>query len=267
MKKVYYILLALAIVACKNGRQATAISEEQAKKDSIAMAMEADSIEREQIFEARGDTIFGQVRFGMSLKEAQTSADAFVHKFEKNNTGYFEFAGFKFMDFSFENIEEMEVNFLPTDWNLNRLYKGKLYSTQWVSFIEHASDIDEISQEIEHLISFFENKYGKCSEKNIYICSNFGKYVNGNRVYADGVIAKWETSKRIIRFDIEETVERNDFYEKQGMPFQYKIKILFVDKNLEKEASKYIDEVVQRKRDEYNNNKQKQDSISMLNAL
>ncbi len=258
------LLVALSFTACKNGASKDASTD---YVDSISIIHKQDSLEREKLIAAKGDTIFGTLCFGMNLIEAQNNAKSFVKKLKGIYENGFLFDSYHFHDFySFYNIEDMDVGALQSDYDANRLYKNKLYSIRWESFVNRGSDSHEIEEKVKHFISLFESKYGKCSESNTDLCSYFGRYINNKRIYVDGIIARWETKARGIRIIIDEQVERNDYYEQNGMPFQYKLKVLFVDKRLENEASKYIDGVVKREL-EVLKNKQKEDSIKMVNSL
>lgn len=263
---LYFIIgsFFLSFMGCKNGKSQ---GSSLAKEDSIAQAFRQDSLERERLIAAKGDTIFGQVCFGMDMKQAQTSTKAFVEQLRGIQESGFVFDTFHFMDFfDFKNIEDLEIGVLQSNYYANRLYKNKLYSIQWHSYKERGSDGYEIEDKIKHLVSIFESKYGKCSEKNLSICTYFGKVVNNERVYADGIIAKWETSNRDITISIEEDIDSDDYYQRHGIPYKYNLSIDFVDKRLASEASKYIDEVVKRELDKYQS-QQKQDSIKMVNSL
>ena len=265
MKKVYYILLTLTIVACNNGKKSSAISEGQAERDSIAMALKADSIEREQLFEARGDTIFGTMRFGMDKIEAQKSANEFMESLKAKDGGFrFDSYFLRPID-NFKEFDELSVDDLKHYRFLNRLYKGKLYSVCWETFFDDGKDGEEIANRLSKFISYFEIKYGKCSENNLDLCKSFGEYFSQQRVYVHGIVAKWETSKRRIQIELDEIMDADMPTSHVGL-YHYKIRVVFVDKEVERIVDGLIEEKIntdKNKRIE----QQKQDSARLINSL
>lgn len=267
MKKILFtpfVFITLCLIACKNGKiQDTSITIE----DSIAIEKKNDSIEREKLFELRGDTAFGTVCFGMDVKQTKSSTKLFIEKLKGPHDMGFLFGGIHFMDFlQFNEIEKVNIFALEGDNIDNRFYKNRLYSIRWHSYAERASDVDEIDAKINHLISLLEIKFGKCSERNNDLLMYFGKYINDKRVYVDGVIAKWETSKREIKIKITEDVFSNKQYYNDAFKYEYHIDVDFIDKDIENEASKFIEENIKLET-EKELNQQKQDSIKMVNSL
>ncbi len=94
MRRIIFSIIVLASVfSCKNQGGYKVDNDSQKINDSLAqinLVRQQDSIERERIFVALGDTIFGTVRYGMS----QVQANLAISKFEKllknkNGLGFF----------------------------------------------------------------------------------------------------------------------------------------------------------------------------------
>ena len=272
MKKVYYILLALAIVACKNGRQASAISEEQAKNDSIAMAMEADSIEREQIFEARGDTIFADLLYGMSKEEAQARIKKFQDNLKRHHL--YPQSGFTFAGIDFMGIDIYD--FTPSDsydrYDKSYLLDGKLSSVIWHSSTQWAYSKGGVEHDLNEFISFFEKKFGKPSFKNTDP-SYWIIIVDGEQRFIKREVAIWETNKRKVVITIKgekcPLYDKSDSYSSHKREFgdyQYSIEVSFYDKKAfaEMEAINhaYVEEKGRKERE-----RELQDSLKSINSL
>lgn len=266
MKKVYYILLTLTIVACNNGKKSSAISKGQAERDSVGMALKADSVERERIFETRGDTIFGTMRFGMDEAQAKQSANEFMKSLNGNGDG-FAFGSYSFRPIEyFKNFEELSEYDLCHYELSNLLYKNKLYSICWESFYEDAKDGEEIANRLSQFISYFEAKYGRCSENDLSICNRFGEYVMRQRVYVHGIVAKWETSKRRIQIELDEKMDADMPTRRAGSFFHYGIRVVFVDKTVEEIVNSLKEEVLDENKKKQIE-QQKRDSARLVNSL
>ena len=266
MKQVYFILMTLSLVACNNGKKMSAISEGQAERDSVAMALKADSVEREQIFETRGDTVFGTMRFGMDKTQAKQSANEFMKSLNGNGNG-FTFGSYSFRAIEyFKNFEELSEYDLRHFELSNLLYKNKLFSVCWESFYEDAKDGEEIANRLSKFISYFEAKYGKCSKKDLSICNRFGDYIMKQRVYVHGIVAIWETSKRRIQIELDEKMDADMPTRRSGSFFHYGIRVVFVDTTVEKIVNALREEII--KRDRVKQIEQhKRDSAKLVKSL
>lgn len=270
MKKsclLFIVFVVVALSGCKRNVASNNESSNNHESDSIAEIASRDSIERERILAAKGDTIFGKMLYGMNKSEAIKEAREFVTSLSKGQGTGFYFDTFSFLPIEFfYEIENMSASDLKYFTSHNRLYKNQLYSVGWESFVNYGKSGSEIAERIDHLVKLFEIKYGKCSENNYNLCNNFGQYVGTNRIYVQGSVAEWRTNERAITFYIKELFGSDRRSESSTEPYQYKLSIQFVDRVVEKEAEQYIDEVL----DAHNKAKRSQeieDSTKMMNAL
>ena len=264
---LFIVFVVIALSACKRNVASNNESDNNHESDSIAEVMSIDSTERERIFAAKGDTIFGKMLYGMNKNEAIKAAKDFVASLSKGQGVGFFFDTFSFLPIEFfYEIESMSASDLKYFTSNNRLYKNKLYSVGWESFVNSGKSGSEIAERIDHLVNLFEIKYGKCNENNYNLFSNFGHYVGTNRIYVQGSVAEWRTNERAITFYIKELFGSDRRSESSTEPYQYKLSIQFVDRVVEREAEQYIDEVL----NAHNKAKRSQeieDSTKMMNAL
>lgn len=270
MKKLLYTsigIFVLLIVGCKNTNNTSSYNEEQAKKDSVALALKADSIDRERKFAAKGDTVFGRVCYGMNKEQSKKAAKEFCEAF-KDKSGYgfiFDTYDFHSIDY-FKEIEEFSAYDLKHSSNNNRLFKGKLYSIEWESFRNYGKSGQEIANRLNHLIELFEVKYGKCNEKPLDLCNYFGQYISNKKVVVCGYVAKWETINRKIFIFVDELVGSDRGSESTNEPYQYRVSVHFINKEIEKEVDEYSERVYKENEDAQRQ-KQIADSIKMVNSL
>lgn len=268
MKKALLTITLIAIFISCNNRETNKIDKSnQTIEDSILkvnLEHEKDSIAREQIFHQLGDTIFGNVCYGMSQEQANMAINTFTKALkDKNNLGFY-FDGYHFESLhKFINIEELRDYYLTSypygytpgcesfmrfmkefkynDWI--KFFQGKLYSISWISFYEYGDNGNAIFDRVDHLVRVFENKFGQCNEKDTQLCEYFGRIVNGQEVTVVGRIAYWCANSRTISIYLKELKTDERTY-KQDLPFKYTITIQFQDTLREKLANDYIDSVM-----------------------
>ena len=149
--------------------------------------------------------------------------------------------------------------------NCIKFYKGRLYSISWNSFYEYGENGDVISEKVNHLIKLFEKKYGKCTEKDLQLCNNFGRIINGQKVIVMGRLAYWEAYNKTIGIYLEETEMDGRVYDKD-LPFKYTITIQFRDIINNTEANNFIDDVMKADK-AIERDKFQKDSVKSANAL
>ena len=263
----FIVFVVVALSACKRTVASNNESGNTHESDSIAEVASKDSIERERIFAAKGDTIFGKMLYGINKSEAIKEAKEFVTSLSKGQGVGFYFDTFSFLPIEyFYEIEKMSASGLKYFSSHNRLYKNKLYSVGWESFVNYGKSGSEIAERIDHLVKLFEIKYGKCSKNNYNLCGNFGQYIGTNRIYVEGTVAEWRTNERAITFYINELFGSDRRSESSTEPYQYKLSIQFVDRAVESEAEQYIDEVLNAHK-KAKRSQEVEDSINMMNAL
>ena len=93
---LFIVFVVVALSACKRNVASNNESDNNHESDSIAEVI----TEREKIFAAKGDTIFGKKLYGMNKNEAIKAAKDFVASLSKGQG-----VGFFFDTFSFLPIE------------------------------------------------------------------------------------------------------------------------------------------------------------------
>jgi hypothetical protein len=278
MKRVIIAISAIFLVACTNKQSPTSLDSKESKDDSLLVVQRQDSIERENIFKALGDTAFSGVCYGMNKLKYQKAFEAFK-KTLKIEEDYFDFelVGYKFHGDDGLHVEknnEKSVdgypygldNILKEDRLWTYFYKDKLFSIRWDSR-RTIQDEGLVKYSLGKLVSLFEKKYGK---PNINNTDRFNSPIIETGVWHQmKVISRWETEKRkIVIFYRELVGSERDKWMEENYPsyYQYKLEIQFLDKARKKEVDEYIKPILQKFTDE-KIEKMKQDSIKNANAL
>lgn len=257
----YIILISLilvSLISCNQNKsnQVDYGELERAYNDSIRQ----DSINREKIFAALGDTVFGNVLYGMNRQQAIKAMREFQRKLPEGKYG----DGFMFSDIHFMNLDMHYVEDIGLTSSLlystNVFWKNKLIVVHWNSYNLEANSIDEIESVMDNLIKLFVNKYGPCSYK---YDSVRGLGFRGNH-FRGLVFARWETPKRGIQITIngEEEPTVREKMDRYNDKYYYAIEIRFNDKQYDEDISSYQDSLQQ-----IVDEKRKQDSIKTANAL
>ena len=228
MKYLYYIfIIALLVSSC-----------EEDKPINYIYSSEKDSIEREEIFAALGDTVFADVLYGMNRPQAYGSLDAFRTSLSCYKG--FQFAGTKFNDFELRDIEkvrteELESYLYGSFYGYTLLYEDKLFKVIWhpYSNIDTHHSLEEIEKPINDFLAFFEKRYGKPNKK----VESVSQLKNNQTIK----YAVWKTENRCI--------EMNVWFEKyrdSSNPFKYKyfysIGVQFYDPIVFKKVETYIEQ-------------------------
>lgn len=290
MKKALLFITLVAVCFSCNYRGSSRLGRSnQTIEDSIkqlGIVRQQDSIEREQIFTALGDTVFGRVCYGMNQEQAHLAISKFEQFLEDTKKQGFKFGGYIFqpMD-NFVDIENLRKDYIKSypygytpgcepfmrymqEFKYNsriKFYKGGLYSISWNSFYEYGENGEVIFDRVNHLIKLFEKKYGKCTEKDLELCDNFGRRINGQKVTVIGRLAYWEANNKTIGIYLKEIEMGERVFDKDS-PFKYTITIQFQDIIKSANANNFIDEVMKAdkaiERDKFQN-----DSAKSASAL
>lgn len=266
MKTITIAILIILLVACSN-RQSNSNQYYESKNDSLLLAHRNDSVNRERIFESKGDTIFAGVLYGMNKIEAEKSIKSFeqaLKHYDANIKG-FDFGSIHFMNISLYDYEDFKPS-CPDPYENSYLWKGKLSSVEWHSYNLEAQKLNEIENVLNKLIHFFESRYGKPNFKIIQ-SRNWFVFNDGNYQFFDYNIAKWETKKRLITIGIEWDKWPKTYTEiKEGLGYKYNIDVRFSDKEKISEIVEYrdsINKVIDREGKE----RRREDSLKYINSL
>lgn len=290
MRRIIFSIIVLALVfSCKNRGGYKVDNDSQKINDSLAqinLVRQQDSIERERIFAALGDTIFGTVRYGMTQVQAHLAISKFEKSLKDKNGSGFVFDGYHFQSMdNFVDIESLRKNYIksyPYGYtpgcepfmrymeefkynNWTKFYQNRLYSISWNSFYEYGKNGNVISEKANHLIMLFEQKFGKCTEKDLLLCNNFGRTINGQKVIVMGRLAYWKADNKTIGIYLEE-IEMDERVFDKDLPFKYMITIQFRDIINNTKANNFIDDVVKADKT-IERDKFQKDSIKSANAL
>ncbi len=272
-KALLFITLVVVCFSCNSRGTSKVRENNQTIEDSLkqlSIIRQQDSIDRERIFEAKGDTIFASVLYGMNRIEAEKN----IKTFEKAlKHPYPKFDGFVFGTIHFMNIrlydyEEFKPNYPDPYENsfYSYLWKGKLSCIEWHSYKLYGRKLVEIEDVLNKFITLFENRYKKPNIKNVQSSRWF--IYNGNTIlFFDSAVAKWETNKRLIEISIEwnkwpKTAEEID---KEG-GYEYNINVRFFDKVKISEIAEYrdsVNEIILKEETE----RQRRDSLKSVNFL
>lgn len=282
MKKA---ILSITIVAvcfsCNNRGTGKASESDHAIEDSIkqlSLIRQKDSIDRERIFDALGDTVFGKVCFGMNKTQYRKAFNEFKKPL-KNDKDYYDFdlAGYEFRGDEGSDVEKNSdktidgypyglENILKEDRLWTYFYKDRLFSIRWDSWRD-IQDEDIVKYSIGKIIALFEKKYGKPNVNNTDIFNH--SYIETGAWHQMKVIARWETGKKkIIIFYRDLVGSERDKWMEDNYPsyYQYELIVQFLDKTIKSEVDEYIKPILQKFADDYKE-KMRQDSIKNANAL
>ena len=278
MKKLISLLVGGFFCLSCNNRNVNKNADESLLPDTISFVeLESSNTsgpnnnECQKAFDALGDTIFGEVLYGMDkeqatkrVREFQNKLDIFKYKrYNQSDGNGFVFAGIKFMDIE---IVETEKEVLDVSTTRGRYYtsftwKGELAQIVWESFYVSKNSKVEVSGHLLDFISFFENKYGKCSSKNISSDNWFYvDYEKRKNYFPGGNIAVWKTDNRLIQISIKGK-DCPEFGSESG-EYEYTIYVRFFDRSKEKEIDNYIAGKKNAK-----NNKIEEERQKSINAL
>lgn len=268
MRHFVYLFVCVALVSicsCNDGVKSSAITSTEI--DSLSV----DSIKRDSIFEARGDTIFANVLYGMNKQEAIQSIKLFQENLKHPLPRYegFVFAGIHFMSIDVDDFAPspyVDVFAYPAA----DLWKGKLSVVTWRSYSQQANSKDRIEYVLNDFIKFFENRFGKPNFKDTKPSYWLWSH-NGKPHFLDKDVAIWETNKRKVAISIrgEKTPlydESNYDLDSPEREYKYAIKVSFYDKlaleEMEKCNHDYIEKIGEKERE-----REKQDSLKSINSL
>ena len=273
MKKfVIIICFGLLIVACKNN-QATNTSSVNSNNQA-QIAFRQDSIKREKIFAALGDTVFGKICYGMSKTQFQKAINEFKKPLKDERTGdNFNFAGYSFdiyEPYQFEdkrNWSKSDISSLEyslSDKSTSTLfYKGELVSVNWTAVGYSAYLMEQVTDKLNTLISYFEKRYGKP------VVNNADKFDESNiEIGYTGrqkVMARWETNNRKIVIYYQE-IPYGERSRVNTNPYQYDLEVTFLDKQRKRVLNEHIQSIIQKIQDE-ERAKERQKQKNMENAL
>ena len=218
-----------------------------------------------------GDTIFGEVLYGMDKKQAingvrkfQKKLDTFKYKqYDKPDGNGFIFADVKFMDIKIVDIEKevLDVSTTRGRYYTSFMWKGKLSQIVWESFYISKYSKSEISAQLGDFISFFEKKYGKCTFKGVSSDNWFyTDYERRKNYFSGGTVAEWKTDNRLLQISLKGK-ECPDFGNERG-EYKYTIYVRFFDRSIDNEIENYIKEKESR-----NSNRIKEQRQKSVNAL
>lgn len=260
VKKTFNFIFALCVFCSCNNRP-------NVERTDISVFVNHDSIAREEIFEARGDTVFGNVLYGMNRNEVTQQLKQFEEEALKysNSKGDFIFAKVHFMGIDIKDFEKNYNQDLDS-YSDAFLWKDKLGAVNWKSYKLYAEKKEEIVEILNQFISFFEIKYGKPNFKKTDI-KDWMDYINGAFYYLNMNVASWETSNRKISIGINwESPLGFTAINHSVNDFTYYINILFSDKKAVEEMMNYKDEQNQKTK-KIMDERARQDSIKTINML
>lgn len=278
MKKILVIVFAIVMMlsSCNNGKLSAMHADETASIDSSEIEARA----RDSIFQSRGDTIFGNVLYGMNKQETKAS----IKQFQENlkhpllKTG-FVFAGHWFMDIDIYNRDvndDILIDYYIGNHDGAELWKGKLSAVTWSSEYLYGKIPREVEETLNKFVELFEKRFGKPNSKKtaehdwIY----FSTYSEPYRFYyLDPQIATWDSKERMVIIFMEgknPPTYYNGKYISQtgheGLPFKYKLKVSFFDKTFLEEISSAGKKLKKQKEQEALD-KQREDSLRYINSL
>ncbi len=264
-------LILVSLVSCN---QVTVKDSENQVSDEFSKSRETekkDSIERERIFTALGDTIFGHVLYGMNESDARAAINDFQNSLPESQAKMFRFT---FSGIEFYDINEDIVNSDKIDFDkLKHAYKKQtiIWNEKLCSVIWHSRELctrttEEIETQLNTLCSFFENKYGKPNIKKNNEAINRSILIDNDRklIFAGTTYTTWETHDRAIEILLD---GKNCPGDGSGTDwYVYYIVVRFYNKTIMKEISSFLEQEETHNIEEFNE-KIRQDSIKAANAL
>jgi len=279
MKYIAIIVSFTLFVACTNKQPSSYnCADVDSRKDSILLAQQKDSVERNRLFEALGDTAFGSVCYGMDKPQYQKALDVFKKPLKSDEDYHdFVFARYKFHADEGSDVEKNNNktaegypygldNILKEDRLWTYFFKGKLVSIRWNSS-RIIQDGQSAVSSLGQLVSYFEKRYGPPNANNTKMFNS--SVIETGTWHQMKVIARWETEKKkIVIFYRDLVGSERDKWMEDNYPsdYQYELTVIFLDKIQKKEVDDYIKPIIQKYIDDYNEHR-KQDSINNANAL
>lgn len=250
-------------------------NSEQKENSSIDSIAKADSINkvkwvqdsiqrqanRDSIFNALGDTVYGNVLYGMDYKNVQKTIADFRHRMP-----YYSDSTFRFSDFDFFvntlNCDKYSILDYKYRKNNSLFWKGELCSIVWKSLKKTDNSAGGYRNRIMKLIKFFENKYGETE----YLIDRWAPSDYFNVYHMKGrfictspekTICIWETQNR--RIFIETILHHFMVDDNDSRPYEYEIRISFQNKPKMDEINSYYNSAINKRRE--------QDSIQTLKVF
>lgn len=220
-----------------------------------------------KVFEALGDTIFGEVLYGMNIKEANNSVQKFQNKLNGANNSHKSNYGFLFADIHFTDIAIIEAEkeypdvFKRSRYHSSFTWKGKLSQIVWKSYSISKHNKSEVGNELGFLISIFKKKFGK---ENMEVLPSHQwfqtDYENHKNFFIGGTVAGWKTDNRLVEISINGK-DCPKFGTESG-DYKYTIDVRFYNRAVDKDIEKYFEENQRIKNEQYKKEQQK-----YINAL
>lgn len=258
MKRLFYAIFLIQVCLSCHNRNSNREAEE-VMPDTISLVELESSNDSGtsnnkdciQVFELLGDTVFGEVLYGMDKKQAitgirkfQNKLDLFKYKrYNQPEGNGFIFAGIKFMDIDIVDIEKevLDVSTTRGRYYSSFTWKGKLSQIVWESFFISQYSKTEVSVQLGDFISFFEDKYGKCTYKGVSSDNWFyTDYERHKNYFPGGTVAEWKTDSRLVQISIKGK-ECPEYGNERG-EYKYTIYVRFFDRSINNEIERYIEE-------------------------
>lgn len=275
MKELICVLIGGVLFLSCNNQNKNKIAEEDLLPDSIPyVELESNDSsglnnrnECQKVFEALGDTIFGEVLYGMDIKEANNIVHKFQNKLNSANNSHKRNYGFVFADIHFMDIAIIEAEkeypdvFKRSRYHSSFTWKGKLSQIVWESYSISKHNKSEVGSELGYLISIFEKKYGKSNMEVLPTYQWFQTdYENRKNYFIGGTAAGWKTDNRLVEISINGK-DCPKFGSELG-EYKYTIDVRFYNRTIDKDLENYFQECQRIKNDNYRKDQQK-----YINAL
>ena len=275
MKELICVLIGGFLFLSCNNQNKNKTAEEDLLPDSIPY-VEIESYDSSgastknkciKIFEALGDTIFGEVLYGMDIKEANNSVHNFLNKLNSANYSHKRNYGFVFADIHFMDIAIIEAeNEYPDVFKRRRYHssftwKGKLSQIVWESYSISKHNKSEVGNELGYLVSIFEKKFGKGNMEVLPSHQWFQTdYENHKNYFIGGTVAGWKTDNRLVEISINGK-DCPKFGSESG-EYKYTIDVRFYNRTIDKDLENYFEESQRIENENY-----KKEQQQYINAL